>query len=301
MNLRKRALAEHRAALLRAREQSARVAEAVHAQGTAALGKALSRSFGTSTTAPLAASTLHQIEQMARRGVTNTYVGVASKLAGRAEQELQEAARALGQLMESLHGYHAKLDLDAERVKQVQALRRRAVARTGALESADVTKRLSQLLVGKHRVMDAIAEAVTAHGEGSWRAARTAVTETSWAWNAEQEEGIEQLASEVPGLMKRWTERVDDATRQPMDNRVGIDSMVLHGQVTAPGGRFVMPNDPRAPAKMIGKSWAHPPNRPHDRAVCAPWHPRWGVPGYIVRGGQVVDARTGKFLRKWSA
>jgi hypothetical protein len=35
----------------------------------------------------------------------------------------------------------------------------------------------------------------------------------------------------MPGVLMRWTEHVNDMTRQPLDKRVGKDSIALHGQL----------------------------------------------------------------------
>lgn len=87
----------------------------------------------------------------------------------------------------------------------------------------------------------------------------------------------------LPGLALRWTERISD-DGVPMDTRVEIDSMAIHGQVAARGETFVMPpyapNGARVPRQLAGKRWSHPPNRPRDRAAVVPWHPSWGIPGW---------------------
>ncbi len=133
-----------------------------------------------------------------------------------------------------------------------------------------------------HDFIDAIGDVF----EGNrWQIERLAVTEASWAYNAAQSEVIRNSSADIPDLMSRWTELVNDTTGQPYDNRVAVDSMVLHGQVTPPNGVFTMPSEERAPTKMRGRTWPFPPNRPHDRAVVMPWHRSWGVPGWIYRDG----------------
>lgn len=113
-----------------------------------------------------------------------------------------------------------------------------------------------------------------------WRVERTLRTETSFAFNQAQVASIRALEDEYPDVMQRWTEMVNDLSGEPMDNRVGQDSLVLHGQVARVGNSFVMPSDPRAPASMIGSEWLHPPNRPNDRAVLMPWRRGWGIPAW---------------------
>jgi len=137
----------------------------------------------------------------------------------------------------------------------------------------------------------ALAMQVRAALEGSWwQVERTIRTETSYAYNEAQAVAIGELAREHRGILLRWTELVDDTTGEPLDMRVGKDSLVLHGQLAPPGGVFVMPPDKRAPVGMIGQSWNHPPNRPNDRAVLTPWHPSWNIPGWRWDGTQRVVA-----------
>jgi hypothetical protein len=57
----------------------------------------------------------------------------------------------------------------------------------------------------------------------------------------------------------------------------------------------VMPSDPRVSAKLWGKTFDFPPNRPNDRASLDPWRPGWGIPAWVWDGTQKVDAE--KYLR----
>lgn len=123
-----------------------------------------------------------------------------------------------------------------------------------------------------------------------WQVERLVRTETARAFNEGQRAGIEALAAEEPGVLMRWTEHVHDLTGEPMDDRVGKDSLVLHGQVAKPGKAFVMPPDARAPKGMVGQSWMHPPNRPNDRAVLLPWFPGSGIPAWMWQRGRRVKA-----------
>lgn len=128
--------------------------------------------------------------------------------------------------------------------------------------------------------------AVSAIKSQRYIAERAAVWHATHAFNATQGDIFEEVWPHVPDLMKRWTEKVSDSTGLPLDNRVAVDSRVMHGQVAFPTGVFVMPPDPRVPKSLQGKQWSHPPNRPHDRAVLTPWRPSWGIPGWIWRNGQ---------------
>lgn len=122
-----------------------------------------------------------------------------------------------------------------------------------------------------------------------WQGERIVVTEMAKAYNTAHADSIQLVGTELRDLKKRWTELVDDATGEPMDNRVGRDSIVLHGQVTEMDGVFVMPPDPTVHRSFWNKTYHSSPNRPNDRSVTMPWRPGWGVPGWVWRDGQRVD------------
>ena len=119
---------------------------------------------------------------------------------------------------------------------------------------------------------------------------------TSWAANATTADGIHAAKEAVPDMMQRWVEYCSDETGEPLDNRVGVDSIALHGQVTPTGGMFVMPDtaphpDARGntdvPDSLVGQSWPHPPDRPHDRALIQGFRKAWGgVIAYRLIGGE---------------
>lgn len=121
-----------------------------------------------------------------------------------------------------------------------------------------------------------------------WQAERIVRTEYSYAFNATHADGIQAVSAEVDDLYQQWIEHVDDSGR-PLDDRVGEDSIVLHGQVVKAGGMFVMPPDPRVSKTMWNKRFAHPPNRPNDRAVLTAWRPGWGGLAWEWVAGRRVD------------
>lgn len=135
-------------------------------------------------------------------------------------------------------------------------------------------------------VSDLITKAGTMVDVQSWRIERLVRTETSYAYNKAQEQALASVPRQFGAVWGRWTEYVDDLTGRPLDKRVGEDSLVLHAQIARPGGAFVMPPDSRAPTRMIGKSWTHPPNRPNDRSVLTPWMPGWAVKAWEWRHGR---------------
>jgi len=138
------------------------------------------------------------------------------------------------------------------------------------------------------RVMDA--------SETTWYQAECiARTETAFAFNAASADGMRELAVDLGDLMMRWVEYVSD-DGQPLDKRVGEDSIAMHGQVVKPGENFVfphtMPDGSAVPDELehfIGESWAFPPNRPNDRSTISPWRAHWGIPAWQWRNGQRVD------------
>ena len=103
-----------------------------------------------------------------------------------------------------------------------------------------------------------------------WRAERIARTEVSYAYNVTAKEGTKQVSEFFPDAMSRWVEHVSDETRQPLDDRVGKDSLRLHGQLRLPGQAF---------HDIVNKRDVfEPPNRPNDRATLTVWRAAWGPP-----------------------
>lgn len=127
-----------------------------------------------------------------------------------------------------------------------------------------------------------------------WQGERIVRTETAYAFSATTADGIAASAKEIPDLMQRWEENCSDFGA-PLDDRVAVDSIAMHGQVATAGGWFTMPPSApfpddkgkvEVPFSLIGMSWQYPPNRPQDRSVLMPWMKDWGVPGWLYVGGQ---------------
>lgn len=171
-----------------------------------------------------------------------------------------------------------------------------SMARYGSHVVKEVQDQLALSMVQGENTGDAIDRVEdTIHGEW-WQAERIVRTETAWAYNASHHDGILEAVAELPDLRMRWTEYVNDTTYAPFDDRVGVDSIAMHGQVADAGGEFVMPpTAPHPDAKgrtrvsesLVGERWAFPPNRPNDRSVILPWRPHWGIPGWEWRGRRV--------------
>lgn len=158
-------------------------------------------------------------------------------------------------------------------------------------------KLLSDLpyLASKSATTGSFIENISSLFYGEWyRVLRAVRTQTSALFNAVQAEVLRQASEEDKRLRLRWTELVDDITGIPMDDRVAEDSEALHGQLAKPGGLFTIPPQRAArlpDSRLIGKHWAHPPNRPNDRAVLSPWLPGWGIPGWYLSGRRVIEVR----------
>ena len=139
-----------------------------------------------------------------------------------------------------------------------------------------------------------------------WRAERIVRTELSYSANAGARVALEEQAEDLDGDMwMMWSEHVSD-DGMPLDDRVGVDSEAMHGQVAPPGGMFTQPPTNRegeeVSESLVGEQWACPPNRPHDRAVLVPWRVSWGVPGWIWRGGRrtpVTEAMVTRMNARW--
>lgn len=119
-----------------------------------------------------------------------------------------------------------------------------------------------------------------------WRIARISRTAEAWTFNAVRIDATREVGE--TGYFLRWTELVDDATGEPLDDRVAADSLVLHGQVALPGGVFTMPPNRNVRESEWNRTWAHPPNRPNDRSVLTLWRPGLDVPAWIWRDGERV-------------
>jgi hypothetical protein len=104
-----------------------------------------------------------------------------------------------------------------------------------------------------------------------WKNERLVRTEMSFAYNTSQRVALDEIASEDPNLWIQWHENASGPTwggpdnkewpgeATPLDDRVGKDSLRLHGQLRRPGQFFIDP--------LTGKEYYSPPNRPNDRAT----------------------------------
>ena len=163
--------------------------------------------------------------------------------------------------------------------------------RYGARVTAKIEDELAVSLATGETPLDAIDRVRAVTDLEWWQGERIVRTELAYAYNSSHADAIEESAKELKGLSKRWCEHVDDATGRPLDDRVGEDSLALHGQVVSDNGLFVMPSSPNVSAKLWGKTWRSGPNRPNDRSVTMPWRPHWGIPGWQFIHGERVPVK----------
>lgn len=168
-----------------------------------------------------------------------------------------------------------------------------SMQRYGANVVGSVQKELALNLLQGNSPQEAYQDVADMIGGEWWQGERIVRTEMAYAFNSTHADGIAASAEEIPELRMRWEEHCNDAG-MPLDNRVGVDSIAMHGQVASPGDDFTMPDDApfpdargntEVPDSLKGLSWPFPPNRPNDRSVLAPWMPDWGVPGWEFKDG----------------
>lgn len=177
-------------------------------------------------------------------------------------------------------------------VSSVLQLHETSMARYGASVVQSFEQQIAAgLATGEpqHQIIDRVQRTADLRWSGAERIVRT---ELSGAYNGTARAVADSQAAELGGDMwTQWSEHVEGGVK--LDDRVGVDSLAMHGQVAPPGGVFVQP--PTAPsggkevsASLVGEEWTHPPNRPNDRAVLVPWRQHWGLPGWVWREGRRV-------------
>lgn len=257
-------------------------------------------------------SAIHRMQGTVSGHVRAMTDRIGTALASATRGTLEESLRGLGGFVERVNGDAGSLNDDtvvrslvAHRRTLIEAARKQAMTRLAREVELKIKRRLHDVANTEGaRVRDMVAAVNDELENQWWQVERIVRTESAVAYNVAQADGIKELARSVRGLKMRWTELIDDATGQPFDNRVAVDSFAMHGQVAAIGGQFTMPPGlPRGSAvghgkkasrgfqHMVGQSWAQPPNRPNDRAVLTPWLKAWGVPGWVFQNGRRVNLR----------
>jgi hypothetical protein len=224
----------------------------------------------------------------------------AKKLKLSATSTMEESLRSLNDFIKRVTGGKKTLLDDDTRIHKIVELRRLQLEtmrnQTAAQFGVQMHNRLKERLLAvptemqeKRSVADLISTIGTGINEEWWRVERIVVTETAFAYNEAQWDGMTNLSKNDPNLralMMRWTERITDGG-MPMDKKVAQDSIAMHAQLAPPGGSFIMPPDAGAKVgnSLRGRFWSFPPNRPHDRAVLTPWFPGSGQPGWVWNDG----------------
>ncbi len=262
-----------------------------------ALESKLRRTIGSGRGGTFTAHTQRLLLAQVRQGqqvLANQLVGKIGDLTKQAQvTSLKDLSASLTKMEKEFNGVDVTLPLDEAstfwgivngRQSSIMTQMRPTVARLGSRIVGEVERGLAVSLVSGETTDEAIDRTREITGEQWYQAERIVRTEQAYAFNAAHADGIAEVAEDVLDLYMRWVEHVTDAG-VPMDNRVGDDSIAMHGQVTRPGGDFTMPDDPDVAESLVGQSWKFPPNRPNDRAVVVAWRPSWGGMAWVYDGG----------------
>lgn len=207
-------------------------------------------------------------------------------------ETLADGITAAADALRYVQGHASPLDdlairmrVTASRHRELDRLRQESVRGMMGDVNGTLIDRMRRVAIEQGSVAELIDKVGVLADQQAWRVERLVRTETSFAYNLAQADALEELSHEheYRDVMMRWTECVDDATQKPLDNRVGRDSLQMHGQVTRPGRLFTAP-----PGWMIPGSWMHPPNRPNDRSCITPWLRAWGVPAWMWQAGRQI-------------
>lgn len=206
---------------------------------------------------------------------------------------LRGLSRYIGELDEAYTGTSVPLPIEEasvfagiieKRASSMMEAIEGSMARYGASLVQKMEQSMAHSLLTSVSTDEAIEGVREVAGNQFWEAERIVRTEQSYAFNSTHADGIEEVAKLDDEIWSRWVEYVSD-DGVPLDDRVGADSIALHGQVTRPGGLFTMPDDPDVSDSLIGQSWYFPPDRPNDRSVLTAWRRDWGGLAWVYDGG----------------
>lgn len=303
----KATLDEHRRRLARVAERrGVGQLRRLYEEGQAAVTKQLARAVRTSSKFTALQQSIFLVQL--RQGEALLAKRMVGELGDITYEAQVEALRGLISDMHKLERSFTGADIvlpieEASRFRGVVTGRRESLLRAHETSVAKYTGQvvtkmedeISLSLMAGETAGDAIDRVMDVADTEWWQAERIARTETVWAFNATQYDGMKEASEELPDMLVRWNEFVSD-DGVPLDNRVGADSLAMHGQVAAVGTPFVFPSTmpdgspiPKEARHLLGESWSFPPNRPNDRATLSPWRPHWGVPGWRLEGGLRVQ------------
>jgi hypothetical protein len=124
----------------------------------------------------------------------------------------------------------------------------------------------------KHEGVDQAVRRIASKGgifdRERWRAERIVRTEGSYSYGVTSQRSMEEVAHEVPGLMKRLV--------TTFDARTGKDSKQLNGQTVPYDQPFVWMKTTKHGVERV--EFQHPPNRSNDREVVVPWRADYPAP-----------------------
>lgn len=173
-----------------------------------------------------------------------------------------------------------------------------SMARYGAHVTGEMEDDLAQSLIQGESVDGAIDRIMETADDEWWQAERIARSELSYAASVAHTDGLREVRDELPDIESRWTEYVDDETGEPLDERVGVDSLAMHGQVAPPGEVFTMPafslkpdakGNTAVPESLVGMTFDATPSRPNGREFLSEWRPSWGISAWRYDGDSRVD------------
>lgn len=149
------------------------------------------------------------------------------------------------------------------------SLLRRHAAQSGTYSSAVIGEAEQQIavshMIGKplHETIDEVQKLID---DSRWKAERIVRTEGAYLHGAAKQATLKAVEKEAgTKLYKRIVETFDD--------RTGDDSFLIHGQVQEVGKPFSYKRRSKGGWKLV--FFAHPPNRPNDRATMIGWDPSW--------------------------
>lgn len=266
----------------------------LYAAESRALRRALVEALSTQLQLPVGPRHVQAVERALARRLPALGRRLGAQLAEQTRETQAEAIRSLASFMGVLKPGGTVLDdhrISESVIRRDKAdltVQRRTNGKILAYDVAVQARKALHTRAPDMKVKDLINHIHSTFDDQLWRVERTMRTETSRTFNTTQDAAFVQLMDEFPGIYRRWTELVNDITGAPLDNRVGKDSLVLHGQLAKPGHLFFMP-PAQAPKGMAGRAWEAPPNRPNDRAVLTPWFEGSGVPGWLWTGSTRIS------------
>ena len=249
---------------------------------------------------------LDTVSSQLRDGQAHVMRRIAGELGDASHEAQQDSVRSLSaeikRIEKHVTGHEAPLPIDeAARFRKVIDGRRQSLlrahdtsmARYGGRLVVKMEDELAKSVLQEESFGEAIDRVEDVADVEWWQGERIVRTELMGAFNAARVDGLKEAANVLDDLRMRWVEHVSDSSFEPLDQRVGKDSIAMHAQVVHPGGLFRFPSDmpdggdlPEELDDYVGESWGFPPDRPNDRSSLAPWRPHWGIPAWEWVAGE---------------